>query len=910
MYLSLNKCTKFCLIFLMIALLTLGGVTHAKNPDLSYWMANISESAQADELAEYDYPPEIKVVGNTIHMLWFTRNADWSGHKLYYRRSTDNGVTWDDKQLIFESDDLIYDNTYRRMAVSGNYVHIAISHYEGSWYGVLSYFRSNNGGASFETRKDLFTAAGAYHVYDIYVSAELANVTVGFRNQCNWCVDNQYFLKISSDNGATFNQKTAYATTSGSSWKVGDMQRRGNYIYVLYTDAYYYYGLQYSRLYVAASNDAGVTFQTTKLSFPSKNGADKQGATLQEGHYIPKIAISETRASIIWSGYDAEDNFSVFFCQASGDGTTWHDVENLTKDFLPVGKTLQGGQETLASKGDYIYALYVTTAADIYLTRSADGGATFLDTKKLTTNTPRTNQAWWPSILTDPSDSTGASVFVFWTYPSYAYSSNGGANFTSPEITIPYFSLGGAYPFAAEKPQFAIGEDGTLHYVVSAHYYDTNLCGGYCDYDILYRGYELPPAPSSNDQSLKVTSNTDNRRDNMQVRATPGMDFGNRLTAEVWVKPSPGGYTTGYTTAVKPIFFKQATGSLDFAYSLGTRACYSDRQAYGVIKTDTGTYEVYPSNCAVGRVLDEQWAHLALTYDASGGANNLKLYMNGQLVASRTATGRMLTEEGSFFAGYYGIWELDELRLWNRALSQSEIFSNLPKKLTGNETGLEAYYNFDDTTMDITGNGNDGLLMYQEEFISNNPTLLIVTKTGTGAGTVTSNPAGINCGMDCTEPYPPSTVVTLTAKADTGSLFKGWSGDADCGDGKVTMTTNRSCIATFTPIPVVTVAATDATATEAGLTTGTFTFTRTGSTAAALTVNYTVSGTATAGSDYQSLGTSVSFPAGQTKVTKTVKPLQDTLQELNETVIVTLKQNASYAVGNPGSATVTITSDD
>ena len=270
MYLSLNKCTKFCLIFLMIALLTLGGVTHAKNPDLSYWMANISESAQADELAEYDYPPEIKVVGNTIHMLWFTRNADWSGHKLYYRRSTDNGVTWDDKQLIFESDDLIYDNTYRRMAVSGNYVHIAISHYEGSWYGVLSYFRSNNGGASFETRKDLFTAAGAYHVYDIYVSAELANVTVGFRNQCNWCVDNQYFLKISSDNGATFNQKTAYATTSGSSWKVGDMQRRGNYIYVLYTDAYYYYGLQYSRLYVAASNDAGVTFQTTKLSFPSK----------------------------------------------------------------------------------------------------------------------------------------------------------------------------------------------------------------------------------------------------------------------------------------------------------------------------------------------------------------------------------------------------------------------------------------------------------------------------------------------------------------------------------------------------------------------------------------------------------------------------------------------------------------
>ncbi|MBK8638924.1 MAG: hypothetical protein IPN92_11855 [Chromatiaceae bacterium] len=124
--------------------------------------------------------------------------------------------------------------------------------------------------------------------------------------------------------------------------------------------------------------------------------------------------------------------------------------------------------------------------------------------------------------------------------------------------------------------------------------------------------------------------------------------------------------------------------------------------------------------------------------------------------------------------------------------------------------------------------------------------------------------------------------------------------------GSATVTLTSDEVVTQT----VTVAATDNSATEAGLTTGTFTFSRSGNTAAALTVAYTVSGTATSGSDYRSLGASVSFAAGATSVTKTLTPLQDPLQELPESVIVTLKPSTSYAVGTPGSATVTLTSDD
>ncbi|MCI2431407.1 CSLREA domain-containing protein, partial [Candidatus Acetothermia bacterium] len=78
---------------------------------------------------------------------------------------------------------------------------------------------------------------------------------------------------------------------------------------------------------------------------------------------------------------------------------------------------------------------------------------------------------------------------------------------------------------------------------------------------------------------------------------------------------------------------------------------------------------------------------------------------------------------------------------------------------------------------------------------------LSVTKAGSGSGTVTSNPAGIDCGADCSEIYPFNTVVTLTATPSGGSTFAGWSGDADCSDGSVTMNADKSCTATFNLVP-------------------------------------------------------------------------------------------------------------
>src|SRR5262249_51516062 len=64
-----------------------------------------------------------------------------------------------------------------------------------------------------------------------------------------------------------------------------------------------------------------------------------------------------------------------------------------------------------------------------------------------------------------------------------------------------------------------------------------------------------------------------------------------------------------------------------------------------------------------------------------------------------------------------------------------------------------------------------------------------LTKAGSGAGTVTSSPAGIDCGSSCARSFAYGTTVTLTASAAAGSSFAGWSG-ACSGSGSCTVTLN------------------------------------------------------------------------------------------------------------------------
>ena len=91
---------------------------------------------------------------------------------------------------------------------------------------------------------------------------------------------------------------------------------------------------------------------------------------------------------------------------------------------------------------------------------------------------------------------------------------------------------------------------------------------------------------------------------------------------------------------------------------------------------------------------------------------------------------------------------------------------------------------------------------------------------------------------------------------------------------------------------------------------GQFTISRTIASPDPLIVNFTVTGSATNGSDYPAIATSATIPPFDTMVTVSVNVNNDAVPEGSEMVMLTLQPNALYVVGTPDSATVTIVDND
>jgi len=114
--------------------------------------------------------------------------------------------------------------------------------------------------------------------------------------------------------------------------------------------------------------------------------------------------------------------------------------------------------------------------------------------------------------------------------------------------------------------------------------------------------------------------------------------------------------------------------------------------------------------------------------------------------------------------------------------------------------------------------------------------------------------------------------------------------------------------------PAASISATDSDAAEAtpSNSTGQFTIDLgvTNTSGSAITVNYTISGSAGNTTDYSTIGTSVNIPNNQQTATVTITPVDDGTVEGTETVILTLAAGTGYTVGAPSSATVNIADND
>lgn len=130
---------------------------------------------------------------------------------------------------------------------------------------------------------------------------------------------------------------------------------------------------------------------------------------------------------------------------------------------------------------------------------------------------------------------------------------------------------------------------------------------------------------------------------------------------------------------------------------------YANGNLYFIYASSYTVYEIE----LIGTLSPNKNYHVALSWDLT--AQKIKGYLDGRLIFVKALTTTFptsipkITLGGGFANGRYYNGTLDEVRYWNTERTQSEIVNTASNTLAGNETGLVAYYNFNDNT--VGGNG-------------------------------------------------------------------------------------------------------------------------------------------------------------------------------------------------------------
>ena len=192
----------------------------------------------------------------------------------------------------------------------------------------------------------------------------------------------------------------------------------------------------------------------------------------------------------------------------------------------------------------------------------------------------------------------------------------------------------------------------------------------------------------SNDEGVVITDD-------------PTLDITGDLTISQWV------YHSNWSNAKGRLFHK------DNAYTL---YIYDGDETIRFYNYNTGKNGGGTKHDLSG----SGWHHVAATYDKSAG--EVKIYIDG-LYKGKNSIGSPLGQ--SPVDVHIGIDEdktsyaingkIDETRLWKKKLTKTEIRDNMCETLTGNETDLVSYWEYDNgsgnTLTDKTNNNNDGTLI-------------------------------------------------------------------------------------------------------------------------------------------------------------------------------------------------------
>jgi hypothetical protein len=260
--------------------------------------------------AEESRSPAIAVdSSNAVHVVWYEHT--YSSQKIYYKGSTDGGVTWGAAQRLAWTST---HSLYPAIAVdSTDAVHVVWEdHAPGN--ADIYYKQSSDEGITWSAAQRLTWTSGSSFKPDIAIDSSNAAHVVW---EDYTPADGEVYYKGSTDSGATWGTAQRLTWTSGMSTLTALATDSSNGVHSVWED----YTPGTAEIYYKVSTDSGATWGAAyRLTWTS--GASN----------YPAVAIDSVNAiHVVWEDYTPPPGYSEIYYKYSPDGgTTWNAAQRLT----------------------------------------------------------------------------------------------------------------------------------------------------------------------------------------------------------------------------------------------------------------------------------------------------------------------------------------------------------------------------------------------------------------------------------------------------------------------------------------------------------------------------------------------------------------------------------------------------
>ncbi len=663
---------------------------------------------------------QVEIEGQTIHLLWQENNKDAEGlYRLYYRRSTDLGRTWEQAQQVAALHARINNYNQNFMTVSGQLVHIIAIDYKSQMSGnSISYIRSTDGGATFTTR-ELASGAqyGGYQRQHIASDGQIVAITYSYPTGTEgftYKTGEDYrcvHLVSSIDGGETFTDQEI------AKQNVVDMKVQGNRVVLM--------GDSVGKLLITTSADGGKTCKSRNIAHVTPNGKSYV-SWWTFSYYRPHLAMDGQNINVLYRGSlsdggegepnPSDDLMHTIFQRSTDGGETWQEP-------MYIEGTCGIEPNIIASKGNYIYVLTCTGTGNDYRTGrdahptifySHDGGTTWAKQRRCFD----TYEASIGSFTIVPDDPTGKHV-IFTAQQGFYMESKDGFETVYRNFRLGDQSWEPRRDWNNETLTVLFDQEGTEHWFMQYSAYKAGQAtSDPYFWNICHRRVERPAESGDKNMAYHLTKTaTYSALTDIIVPMSPSIEATSEaITVEAWVRfdaasgsfllasqnnnsGSLGGATSWNGWYIELYYQSGGATSGGFAFN----GCVHPETSNGVSLFQPWKYLIREMG---------QWHHVAMTYDSNIAQNNVHFYIDGLPYRTITEVGKIKMGNNPILIGRTGSQAdgdvlIDNFAIYSRALTLDEIHQHIYGKPDANDKDCRLLLTFDGTLRDQSQYHND-----------------------------------------------------------------------------------------------------------------------------------------------------------------------------------------------------------